>query len=126
MIPYKQEKGNIKETNHTTQQHSQANNIVLNYFHYPPFSSKHSNNHSATMPTVSTRNKSKHAKKKNRTLTLPNQHSSATVQLQNQGNHHSLPSTMHAHFSLTPFCCFLCLVYILVWYPMFSFNQIYK
>lgn len=80
---------------------------------------KQSINQSVTMP-IPSRRKTKQAKNKTKPLTLPNQHSSPTVQLQTQGSHHSL---CHLPFP-TSFCCFfvfLCLVYyILVWYPMFS------
>ncbi|KAI5433127.1 hypothetical protein KIW84_020423, partial [Lathyrus oleraceus] len=56
---------------------------------YPPFSLKNITNHSSTMPTIS-RRKTKQAKRKTKPLNLPNQHSSATAQLQTKGVHHSL------------------------------------
>jgi hypothetical protein len=42
------------------------------------------------MPIASRRKRTKQAKKKTKPLTLPNQHSTASVQFQTKGDHHSL------------------------------------
>ena len=91
---------NIESINHKTQHIT----ILLYLFIYLStiLFTKQSINQSVTMP-IPSRRKTKQAKNKTKPLTLPNQHSSPTVQLQTQGSHHSL---CHLPFP-TSFCCLL-------------------